>query len=42
MPGVVFVIVVPTANFEQEILNGIQFNLDFLLKKHAQSASAAV
>lgn len=22
MPGVVFVIVVPTANFEQEILNG--------------------
>lgn len=34
MPGVVFVIVVPTANFEQEILNGIQFHLDFLLKKH--------
>lgn len=29
MPGVIFVIVVPTANFEQEILNGIQFNSDF-------------
>lgn len=23
MPGVVFLIVVPTANFEQEILNGL-------------------
>lgn len=27
MPGVVFLIVVPTANFEQEILNGKPFKV---------------
>lgn len=31
MAGVIFVIVVPTANFEQEILNGIEFNPQFFL-----------
>lgn len=31
MAGVIFVIVVPTANYEQEILNGNQFNSNFFV-----------
>lgn len=32
--GVVFLIVVPTANFEQDILNGKRINLRFAPKKN--------